>query len=109
MHRRWRAMSDPADLFAVNNDHDGIADVPPGVSTLFEKLALSVIARGFRRYSADAILHRVRWHHHVEIGDRDFKCNDHWTAPLARWFLRRHPEHSGFFETRVRKSLEVGT
>lgn len=78
--------------------------VPEEISGLFERLALSVAEKGFGRYSADAILHQVRWHYHVVRGDREFKCNDHWTAPLARWFLQRHPELPGFFETRVRRS-----
>jgi hypothetical protein len=78
--------------------------IPEDVAKLYEKLALDVIATGRVRYSSDAILHRIRWFHHVERGDVDFKCNDHWTAPLARWFMGLHPSHAGFFETRVRKS-----
>lgn len=78
--------------------------IPEDVAALYEKLTLDVIASGFVRYSSDAILHRIRWFHHVERGDVDFKCNDHWTAPLARWFMALHPSHAGFFETRVRKS-----
>ena len=81
--------------------------IPPVICDLFERLALDVIDRGFKRYSADAILHRVRWHYHIERGDRGFKCNDHWTATLARWFIDRHPEHKKFFELRVRHVLEA--
>jgi hypothetical protein len=44
---------------------------------------------------------------HIERGLREFKCNDHWTAPLARWFMKRHPQLEDFFELRVRKSLET--
>lgn len=74
--------------------------VPPDVCLHFEKLALDLIGLGFERYSADAILHRIRWHWRVERGERGFKCNDHWTAPLARWFLERNPKAKGFFELR---------
>lgn len=77
-------------------------EVPDDICDLFEDLALEVAGRGFKRYSADAILHRMRWHFHIEKGDREFRCNDHWTAPLARWFLERHPEHKKFFELRGR-------
>lgn len=77
-------------------------DVPTEVCDLFEKLALEVAARGFRRYSARAILHRIRWHHHIERGDDSFKCNNNWTARMARWFVVRHPNHSDFFELRER-------
>lgn len=85
--------------------------VPADVCDKFEELALD-LARGnssvprppFKRYSSDAILHRIRWHFRIERGHRAFKCNDHWTAPLARWFLEQHPEFEGFFELRERVS-----
>lgn len=77
-------------------------EIPSGICDLFETLALEVADRGFKRYSADSILHRVRWHFSIEKSDRTFKCNNNWTAPLARWFLRRHPEHEKFFELRKR-------
>lgn len=80
------------------------AGIPIAVCFHFEKLALELAGLGWKRYSADAILHRIRWHMHVERGDRSFKCNDHFTAPLARWFLDRHPELKAvkFFELRER-------
>lgn len=77
-------------------------DIPTTVCDLFERLALEVAGRGFKRYSADSILHRLRWHFNIEKGDRGFKCNNNWTAPLARWFLGRHPELAKFFELRER-------
>lgn len=42
----------------------------------------------------------MRWHQHIERGNREFVCNNNWTAPLARWFMAKHPKHDGFFETR---------
>lgn len=80
--------------------------IPREVAELFEKLAFRCIEQGFRRYSADALLHRIRWHFQVERGQRDFKCNDHWTATLSRWFMRVHPDRQGFFETRERRRVE---
>ena len=81
--------------------------VPDEVVALFERFTLEVINRGFKRYSSDAILHRIRWHYHIErTGHEDFKCNNNWTADLARWFMDNHPSHTGFFELRVRKSYE---
>ena len=83
-------------------------DIPPEVMTEFERLAIRVRDSGFRRYSADAILHRIRWEMSVERGNREFKVNDHWSAPLARWFLGRHPEpeYKGFFKLRERRAAE---
>jgi hypothetical protein len=78
-----------------------LAGIPPAVAQLFDRLANELIERGWQHYSADAILHRVRWHFQVEQGDREFKCNNNWTSRLSRWWLDRHPEHSEFFELRA--------
>ena len=75
--------------------------VPLDVCTMFETLALDIFRAGWERYSARAILHRIRWHHHVEVGDRDFKCNNNWTPALSRWFMLKHPECGEFFATRA--------
>jgi hypothetical protein len=76
--------------------------IPAPICDKFERLALDVASMGYKRYSADSVLHRLRWHYHIEKGDRGFKCNNNWTAPLARWFLKRHPELPKFFELRER-------
>ena len=78
--------------------------VPADVCLSFEKLANQVRALGFERYSADAILHRVRWEWQVERGDRGFRCNNNWTPALARWFVKRNPGAADFFETRASKA-----
>lgn len=78
-------------------------DVPLDVCVLFDRLALQVARAGYARFSSDAILHRIRWEHQVERGDREFRCNDHWTAPLARWFTANHPELPEFFALRKLK------
>jgi hypothetical protein len=70
------------------------------VYALFETLALQLRRQGFVRYSARAILHRIRWHYHVERNMKDFKCNNNWTPRMARLCMRRHPELEGFFELR---------
>lgn len=69
---------------------------------MFEAYAVEIAGRGFSKYSADAIGHRIRWHEQVERGNRDFKVNDHWIRPMAVWFLARHPELPEFFELRER-------
>lgn len=74
--------------------------IPQEVASLFETLTFDLINRGYGHYSADAILHRIRWHFHVDKGDREFKCNNNWTAALARDFMNTFPQHAGFFRTR---------
>lgn len=78
-----------------------IDEVPIKVRRLFERFTLEAASQGFKRYSADAILHRIRWHERVELGQRGFQCNDHWTSCLSRWMMKRRPELPlGFFELR---------
>lgn len=85
--------------------------VPPGVATLFERLSMQVHHAGHERYSADAILHRIRWHMQIERGDREFCINNNWSSQLARWFLDQHPElkQRKFFETRERRKDAMKT
>ena len=77
-----------------------IAKIPQDVRDLFEQLTLKLIRDGWAKYSADAILHRIRWHMRVERNVRNFKCNDHWTSHLSRWFADRYPMYAGFFDYR---------
>lgn len=78
------------------------AGVPRDIAELFEKIALQLVDEGFQRFSADAILHQIRWTHRIEWISGEWKCNDHWTSALARWFLARHPRLRAqkFFELR---------
>lgn len=74
--------------------------VPVDICDLFERLALQVHARGFDRYSARALFHRLRWEEQIEKGNREFKIDNNHSAALARWFVARHPDMAGFFELR---------
>jgi len=77
--------------------------VPRDVVLLFEELTFYVQSRGYDHYSSDAILHQIRWQYQIERGHREFKCNNNWTAVLSRWFMKKHPKMTGFFELRVSK------
>lgn len=78
--------------------------IPPEVCRLFEKIATELVDGGFARFSADAILHKIRWEMQVERGNRGFKINNDWSATLARWFITRNPGAKKFFELRERIS-----
>lgn len=82
----------------------------PEVLALFERFTLERIGLGFKNYSADAIFHRIRWEmaRPTYAKGEEFKLNDHYTAFYARAFMRQHPEHEGFFRTRVQKSATRG-
>lgn len=90
------------DLFSAPAD-DAPEGVPADLAALFEQIALELIGKHrMKHYSARAILHRIRWFHHVERGDADWKCNNNHTAKMARWFIKKHPQHAEFFKTRER-------
>jgi hypothetical protein len=73
----------------------------PSVWILFDRFALEAASGGRLRYSADAILHRIRWHVDIETNDPDgLKINDHFSAYYARLWQRAHPERAGFFRNR---------
>lgn len=74
--------------------------IPQEICALFEQLAMQVRARGIEHFSADALLHRIRWEFHVERGQGDYKVNNNFSAPLARWLIKKRPEFSGFFALR---------
>lgn len=72
----------------------------PEVYALFQKLALELWAVGIRRYGAGAIFERMRWHEVVEKGNRDYKLNNDWRAPMSRLLILDYPQFADFFETR---------
>lgn len=76
----------------------------PAVWRLFERFTFEAIRAGHKHYSADAIVHRIRWHTSVETRGDEFKINNDFVAGLSRMWRQRHPEHVGFFETRERRS-----
>ena len=69
---------------------------------LFVKYTMELVNRGRTRYSADAIMHRVRWETNVVTNDESFKINNNHVAFYARMFMKDYPELEGFFP--IRKS-----
>jgi hypothetical protein len=76
----------------------------PEVWSLFKQYAYQVRSTGRKRFSADAILHRIRWYHYVEQGDESFKINDDYSSRYARKLIAEDPTFAGFFETRRLRS-----
>lgn len=78
----------------------------PTVYLMFMRFAYEAKRAGRIRYSADAILHRIRWHTSVETTGPVYKINDHYSSRYADMLMAEHPiEFKDFFETRARKSL----
>ena len=76
----------------------------PRVYELFKQFTFEVINKGFRKWSADAVMHRVRWEASVITDDPQFKINNNYVAFYARLFMAEYPQYQGFFETRKRLS-----
>lgn len=73
----------------------------PKVYKLFQLYARQARDAGCTRYSADAILHRIRWHLTVETQDGGgFQINNNFTSRYARLLIRDDPTFAGFFEIR---------
>ena len=71
----------------------------PGVWIRFAELALELIERGITHYSADAIMHVIRFH--TALGDvrpdRDFKIANAHVAYYSRVWRDTYPEYADFF------------
>lgn len=76
----------------------------PWIWKAFCNEAEKIIKKGAKHYSADALLHVVRFNFFMEgsIGE-DFKINNDYSCGYARAFHRKHPQHEGFFELRETK------
>jgi hypothetical protein len=71
----------------------------PKVWRLFETFTFDRINKGYLQYSADSILHRIRWEAPVKT-TYEYKINNNISSYMARHFIRKHPNHAGFFELR---------
>lgn len=77
----------------------------PRVYELFRKFSTDVKAAGHEYYSADAVLHRIRWHTSVELRSDDcVKINNNWAAFYARKLMKEYDGFKGFFRTRASKA-----
>lgn len=70
----------------------------PRIWEAFERFTFDRIRQGHQQYSADAIMHMVRWHTRAGT-DGHPKIANAWVAYYARKFMRVHPRHRGFFRT----------
>jgi len=77
----------------------------PEVWDMFCRFTLEAINSGRRNYSADAVMHRVRWENDIAVkpGDENdqYKINNNHIAFYARKFKNYFPQHAGFFRMRI--------
>jgi len=82
------------------------------IAGLFIKLAWGLKRRGFKRYSARAIVHRIRWHHDLKHGPDSvnaggYKIANHWSAYLARFAEAREPKLTDFFTSKQSEADKI--
>lgn len=77
----------------------------PEVWDMFEDFAFAMIYRGYKNYSVNAIFERIRWEKDAGgDGINQFKIGNNYRAFYARRFMKKYPQHEGFFRTRTQKS-----
>ena len=67
---------------------------------MFKHFAFKALDSGRNKYSARAIMERLRWELNIQTESEDYKINNDTIPHYARMFLRDFPQHQGFFETR---------
>lgn len=70
----------------------------------FIRVAIGMKRRGFTRYSARAIVYRLRFHYDLQTWKQNqghsrskYKINNNWTPYIARFSEQRIPELKDFF------------
>jgi hypothetical protein len=79
----------------------------PRIWTLFVGFTFEKIEAGHEHFSADAVLHRIRWESPVHGGD-EFKVNNNFSSWYARKFAHAYPAHASFFRQRAAKADRPG-
>jgi hypothetical protein len=74
----------------------------PHVWELFKQFTFEIIQTGHTQFSADSILHRIRWETSIVTKGSHHKINNNFSADYARKFMIQFPEHKQFFEIRKR-------
>ena len=73
----------------------------PEVWDLFVRFSKEMIGRGYKAYSAQSVIERIRWEKDAgSNGTASFKINNNYTAFYSRRFMRMYPQYEGFFRTR---------
>jgi hypothetical protein len=74
----------------------------PEIWQQFKNATFTLIRVGRKHFSADAILHSIRFNTAIR-GGKDFKINNNYSSMYSRMFSANFPEHKEFFEQRILK------
>ena len=72
----------------------------PHVYETFKRFAYEVLDSGRKKYSANGIFERMRWHTEIETRGDPFKLSNNYRAYYARKLMDEFPEFSEFFKTK---------
>lgn len=77
----------------------------PVVYKLFARFAREARAAGLDRYSAKAIMERLRWEIRISLRENNssYKINNDYVARYARMLAQDDPSFANFFEFRALK------
>lgn len=79
----------------------------PEVWDLFVQFAFEMIDRGYKTYSTNSVIERIRWEKDAGgDGTSAFKINNNYAPFYSRRFMQMYPEHEGFFRTRRQTSQD---
>jgi hypothetical protein len=72
----------------------------PHIYTIWCRLSLEAVQRGFRHIGSNLITNQIRWEMGVPTNETDgFKIREAYGAFYTRMFMRDHPHLAGFFRT----------
>jgi hypothetical protein len=87
---------------------DKFHDDNPVVYLLVDRFTWQTLDAGHQHYSIASIIERVRWHTNVETkSDDGFKIANAHRAYYARLWMKKNPEHNGFFRLAELRSLDA--
>jgi len=75
-------------------------EIHPDIWESFRTLTLRLISKGKSHYSADGILHVIRFEVETSTTGQSLKINNNWSACYSRKWAIYYPEFADFFERR---------
>ena len=108
---RENQIKDMVEFVEKLTDWEKFKDLHKNKPEIYEEFcedSKSLIARGYKQYSAYGVMHIVRfsvWKEGVNMKpEEEFKISNNMTPFYARLFMRDNPEHDEFFITKPIKS-----
>lgn len=78
----------------------------PDIYRSFETFAYRMKRTGKRRYSAKAIMERIRWEHDLHHPDTEFKISNSFTSLYVRLLIWNNRDFADFFQLKRVKGLQ---